>query len=186
MRIAFIGLRGVPAKYSGIERAVEEIGSRLVSKGHEVTVYCMASRYKKGPSSYKGMNLVYIPTVKKKNLEMIIYAFYSAIHSIFKKYDIVHFHAIGPSTMAIFPRIFGKKTVVTVHGLDWQRSKWSKFAKNYLRVGEWTSINFPNSTIVVSRSLKKYYEAKYKKEVVYIPNGIPAIPNIFSNSSEKS
>lgn len=172
MRIAFVGLRGVPAEYSGIEKAVEELSIRLVNKGHHVTVYAMGGRYTNKAESYKGINLHYVPTIKSKNLEMICYAFLSSISSTIQNYDICHFHAIGPSTMSFIPKLFGKKTVVTVHGLDWQREKWGICAKAYLKFGEFTSVNFPHKTIVVSKTLKKYYENKYHKEVIYQPNGI--------------
>jgi len=172
MKIAYIGLRGVPAEYSGIEKSIEEIGSRLVKKGHKVTVYCMAGRYKKKLNFYRGMRLKYIPTIKSKNLEMIFYSFLSSISNTLENYDITHFNAIGPSTMSIIPKLFGKKIVVTVHGLDWMRGKWRHFAKTYLRFGEWTSIKFPHQTVVVSKTLKQYYESKYHKPVIYIPNGI--------------
>ncbi|MFC2161871.1 glycosyltransferase family 4 protein, partial [Acidobacteriota bacterium] len=128
--------------------------------------------YKKKLSSYRGMKLKYIPTIKSKNFEMICYAFFSAISTVFKNYDINHFHAIGPSTLSFIPKFFGKKLVVTVHGLDWQREKWNYIAKSYLKFGEWTSIRIPHQTIVVSKTLKQYYEDKYSKKVKYIPNGI--------------
>lgn len=172
LKIAYIGLRGIPAEYSGIEKAVEEIGVRLVKKGHEVTVYCMAGRYRKKVNSYRGIKLKHIPTIKSKNFEMICYAFFSAISNALGNYDISHFHAIGPSTVSFIPKLFCKKLVVTVHGLDWQRGKWGYFAKNYLKFGEWTSVRIPHRTIVVSKTLKSYYENKYPKKIIYIPNGI--------------
>jgi len=172
LKIAFIGLRGIPAEYSGIEKAVEEIGVRLVAKGHEVTVFCMAGRYREKVNSYRGIKLKYIPTIKSKNFEMICYAFFSAISNALGNYDISHFHAIGPSTVSFIPKLFGKKLLVTIHGLDWQREKWGHFAKIYLKVGEWTSVRIPHRTIVVSKTLKQYYENKYSKKVNYIPNGI--------------
>jgi len=171
MKIAFVGLRGIPANYSGIERAVEEIGSGLAKMGHDVTVYCMKGRYEEKASIYKGMKLRHIPTLRKKNLEMAIYTIISAILCAISKYDIVHFQAIGPSTFSFIPRIFGKRVIVTVHSLDWKARKWGPLAKLYLRIGEWTSINFPHRTIVVSKSLKEYYKNKYKKKVTYISNG---------------
>jgi glycosyltransferase involved in cell wall biosynthesis len=171
MKIAYVGLRGIPANYSGIERAVEEIGSRLAKMGHDVTVFCMKGRYEEKASIYKGVKLRYITTLRKKNLEMAIYTIISAILCAISKYDIVHFQAIGPSTFSLIPRIFGKKVIVTVHRLDWKARKWGPLAKLYLKIGEWTSINFPHRTIVVSKSLKNYYESRYRRKVAHIPNG---------------
>ena len=173
MRIAYIGLRGVPARYSGIERAVEEIGSRLVGMGHDVTVYCMDSAYAKHISEYKGMYLRYVRTIPSNNLEMLSYSVISTLISSFKSYDIVHFHALGPAVMSFMPRFIGRRTVVTVHGLDWKREKWGPVASAYLRFGERASFLFPHSTIVVSRSLQKYFKSTYCKDTIYIPNGVP-------------
>jgi len=162
----------VPANYSGIEKAVEELGSRLVLSGHEVSVYCMAGRDGAKIKTFKGMNLLYIPTIKSKNLEMFIYTFISSVIAGFKPYDIVHYHALGPSVMSIFPRLLGKRIVVTVHGLDWMRKKWGFLAKIFLRFGEWTSSRFAHKTITVSKTLSQYYKKKYGKDPFYIPNGV--------------
>ena len=172
MKIAFIGLRGVPAEYGGVERAVEEIAVRLVEKGHDVTVYCMGGNYKVRLASYKGIRLRHIPTIRGKNVEMIYYAFLSALSSVRQEHDIIHFHSIGPSTLSWIPKIFGKRIVVTVHTLDWRGEKWGYLAKKYLTLGEWTSSHLPHSTIVVSKTLKRYYESKHKRVVNYIPNGV--------------
>jgi glycosyltransferase involved in cell wall biosynthesis len=83
----------------------------------------------------------------------------------------VHFHTLGPALFAGLPRLFGKKTVVSVQGLDWQRKKWSWFARQVLKIGEWASARLPNKTIAVSRTLKNYYRQRYAKEVAYLPNG---------------
>lgn len=172
MRIAHIGLRGVPAKYSGIERAVDEIGARLVACGHDVTVYCMAGHYPEKPASHRGIRLRYVPTVPTKNLEMIVYSFLSTISASLQSYDVLHFHALGPSTMAYIPRLLRKKTVVTVHGLDWQREKWGRAARMYLKFGEYASWRFPHETIVVSRSLQSHYGRHHGRIAHYIPNGV--------------
>ena len=184
IKVAYVGLRGVPAEYSGIERVVEEVGSRLAKKGHGVTVYCMSGRYINKKEFYRGMALRYIPAIKRKNFEMITYGFLSAVKSALLDYDIVHFHAIGPATMSIIPKLFGKKVVVTVHALDWKRTKWSRFAKLYLKFGEWASIHFPHATSVVSNTLERYYKDKYGKNVFYIPNGIQQYKYVALNSVE--
>jgi len=179
MKIAFIGLRGVPAQYSGIERSVEEIGSRLVDKGHDVTVYCMAGNYPEKRDFYRGMRLKYIPTIRRKNFEMICYAFLSTVASISESFDITHFHALGPSPMSLLPRILNRKTLVTVHALDWKNRKWGGIARTYLRCGEWASRRIPHQTIVVSKTLKRRYESKCARRVAYIPNGTNGVAEFF-------
>ncbi len=172
MKIANIGLRGIPAQYSGIERAVEEIGTRMAARGHEVTVYCMAGRYVVRPRSYRGVRLRYVPTLPSKNLEMLVYSFLAAISGSLGGYDVLHFHALGPSMMACIPRALRKKTVVTVQGLDWQRDKWGRLARAYLKLGEYASWRFAHETIVVSKSLQRHYRRRHSRDTRYIPNGI--------------
>lgn len=171
LKIGVIGLRGIPAQYSGVEVAVEEVVKRISTKGDRITVYCMAGRYKERMSQYSGATLRYIPTISRKNFEMIFYSILSSIIGSFSRADILHYHALGPSTTAILPRLFGKKVIVTVHGLDWQRAKWSLPARAFLRIGEWASAKIPHATITVSNTLKEYYTKKYRNNVLYIPNG---------------
>lgn len=89
-------------------------------------------------------------------------------------YDVVHFHALGPSLFSWLPRMFSTKVIVTVHGLDFQRPKWNGMAKAILRAGAWTSAKCPHQTIVVSRVLQRHYEEIYGRSPVYIPNGVTA------------
>jgi glycosyltransferase involved in cell wall biosynthesis len=170
LRIAFIGGRGVVGKYSGIETYYEEIGMRLAEKGHRVTAYCR-SYFTPAIPEYRGVRIVRLPTIRSKHLETSVHTFLSTIHACFSKYDIVHYHTLGPSLFSFLPRLFGKKTVVTVQGLDWQRKKWSWLARKVLKLGEWASARWPNQTTVVSRTLQKHYLAQHSKETVYTPNG---------------
>jgi len=170
LRVAFIGGRGVVSKYSGIEAYYEEIGSRLAAMGHDITVYCR--NYFTPPlKTYEGMRIVRLPTIRTKHWETVIHTFLSTLHAIGSGCDIVHFHALGPALFSFIPRIFGKKTVVTVQGLDWQRKKWRRIASTVLHLGEKAAIRFPTRTMVVSRTLEQYYLGLYKAPTTYIPNG---------------
>lgn len=172
MRIAMVGSKGIPATWGGVERHVEEISKRLVAMGHEVTVYCRPYYTATSDRYYEGVRLVKLPTVQSKNLDAIAHTFVSTMHAICRRYDIVHYHAIGPSSLSLLPRISGKKIVATVHGLDWQREKWAGKAKTFLKFGEYASVKFPHRTIAVSRYLKGYLEEKYSRPVDYIPNAV--------------
>jgi glycosyltransferase involved in cell wall biosynthesis len=96
---------------------------------------------------------------------------FATFRELFKQSDIVHYHGIGSAPLALLPRLFGKKSVVTVHGLDWQRSKWNCLGKWFLLLGEWASVRFPNRTLVVGRELQEYLEARNGRFVTYIANG---------------
>lgn len=170
MRIAMLGQKGIPATYGGIERHVEELTTRLVDRGHDVTVYCRPY-YTKIKGDYRGVHLATIPSVRTKHLDTATHCALAIPHILAKGYDVVHFHALGPSLFANLPGLRGTKTIVTVHGLDWQREKWGTLATWVLRRCEHTSIFYPNRTIVVSKALRDYFSENYGKIVTYIPNG---------------
>ncbi len=171
IRIAFIGGRGIMSQYSGIETFYEEAGSRLTGLGHTVTAYCRNYFTPDGQSMHRGIRIVRLPTIRSKHLDTFVHTLLSTVHACFSDHDIVHFHTLGPALFAGLPRLFGKKTVVSVQGLDWQRKKWSWFARQVLEAGEWASAHLPNQTIVVSQTLKNYYRQRYSKEVARVPNG---------------
>jgi glycosyltransferase involved in cell wall biosynthesis len=170
LRVAFIGGRGVVSKYSGIETYYEEVGRWLVQMGHEVTVYCR-TYFTPALPEYYGMRLVRLPTIRSKHLETLVHTLLSTAHALAGRYDIVHYHALGPALFSLLPRLVGIKTAVTVQGLDWQRKKWGRLASAALRLGEWASVKFPNATMVVSQALQQHYRETHGMEAVYVPNG---------------
>jgi glycosyltransferase involved in cell wall biosynthesis len=170
LRIAFIGGRGVVSKYSGIETYYEEIGKRLTGMGNEVTVYCRTYFTPPG-KEHDGMQVVRLPTIRSKHLETLVHTFLSTLHVLVQPCDVVHYHALGPALFSFIPRLAGKKTVVTVQGLDWQRKKWGRIAAAVLRVGERAAVSLPNHTMVVSRELQSHYREVHGMETSYVPNG---------------
>ena len=170
MKIAMIGQKGIPALYGGIERHVEEIARRLVVRGHEVSVYCRL-HYTPTGGQYHGIELKRLPSINTKHLDTATHVALSTAHSMMHDADVVHFHALGPSLFSGLPRLVGKPTVVTVHGLDWQREKWGAVASWVLKQCEGPAVHFPNRTIVVSRTLQKYFADHHGKATVAIPNG---------------
>ncbi len=171
MKIAMVGQKGIPATYGGIERHVEEIGARLAERGHEVTIYSRL-HYTKVGGSYRGMKIRRLPSINTKHLDTITHCALATMDTLLRRHDVVHFHALGPSVFATLPRLRRSRTVVTVHGLDWQRGKWGRTAAWFLRQCERPAIHFPNRTIVVSKSLQDYFRGHYGVETVVIPNGV--------------
>ena len=170
LRIAFIGGRGVISKYSGIEGYYEEVGRRLAEMGHDVTVYCR-TYFTSAIEEHNGMRLVRLPTIRSKHLETLVHTLLSTIHALFSRSQIVHYHALGPALFSFLPRLIGKKTVVTVQGLDWQRKKWGWAASAVLRLGEQAAVRLPSSTLVVSHTLQEYYRRRYASGTSYVANG---------------
>lgn len=172
MKIAMIGQKGIPSRSGGIEIHVEEISKRLVKIDCEVDVYCRKGYCSNSSDCYEGIHLKFAPYIHSKHLDAITHTFTSTIKALFSGCDIFHYHALGPATLSFIPRIFGKKVVCTVHGLDWQRGKWGGFASKYLKFGEYASARFAHKTINVSENLVKYYSEKYGIDTKFIPNGV--------------
>jgi len=185
MKIAMIGLRGIPAKTGGVEKTVEELAPRLVKLGCDVTVYCRSLYCEKKPKTYKGVKLIYLPTLNTKNTESIIHSFLSTSNVMLKKYDVVHYHAMGNGLFSLIPRLKREKTVVTLHGLDWEREKWGFVAKTFLKISEHAISKFPNKVISVSSKIKQYYKVKYHKDIEYIPNGVNIIKPLKINKLKR-
>ncbi|MDH4232719.1 MAG: DUF1972 domain-containing protein [Nitrospirota bacterium] len=161
LAIALIGTRGVPANYGGFETCVEEIGSRLVDKGHSVTVYCRESYYKTKLQTYKGMKLIYLPNIEKKAFDTLSHTFLSMLHATFRRYDVyMVFNAANSPTMFI-PRLFGKKVAINTDGLEWKRGKWGTVAKNYYLFSEWLSARLANRIVADSPGIETYYRERY-------------------------
>jgi glycosyltransferase involved in cell wall biosynthesis len=175
LRVAFIGGRGLVSKYSGIESYYEQVGAELTRMGHEVTVYCRT--YFTPPiEEYKGIHVRRLPTIRSKHLETLAHTFLSTVHAMFSRFDVVHYHCLGPALFSFLPRLAGKKTVVTVQGLDWQRRKWGRIASLVLRWGEAAAVTLPDATMVVSQTLQRYYWGRYGRYTLYIPNGASLRP----------
>lgn len=187
MRIAFIGQKGIPAKFGGVERHVEEVAKRMAKKGHDVFVYVRNNYTSKDIIEYEGVKLIHLPSIGTKHLDAISHTLFACIHAIFCKYDVVHFHAIGPSSLAWIVRFFKRKTLVvsTFHCQDYFHQKWGLLARLYLRLGEYVACNVPHKTIVVTETLKEYTRQAYGRETVVIPNGAAVNPTKGSDNLAK-
>lgn len=171
----------MPSREGGVEIVVEELSTRLVQLGNEVHVYNRkgknvqnknVDKENKKIKEYKGVKIINIPTINKKGLDAFIYSFFASIRVLFGNYDILHYHAEGSCAMLWIPHLFHKKVVVTIHGLDWQRSKWGGFATKYIKFGEKCAAKYADEIIVLSENVKKYFKKTYNRETVFIPNGI--------------
>lgn len=173
MRIAMIGCRGVPASYGGIERHVEEIGARLVERGHDVTVFTRPGYVPADLHEYRGMELRSVPTPRTKHMEAFVHSGLAAAVATSRRYDVVHFHAIGPGVFAPLSRYVGRQTVVqTIHGLDHERAKWGRAASTLMRAASWTSRHAPHAVIGCSRDLAAHYAQTMGDRAHYVPNGV--------------
>jgi glycosyltransferase involved in cell wall biosynthesis len=172
MKIALVGTRGVPARYSGFETAVENIGVRLVARGHDVTVYCRPHMVEGRYGVYRGMRLVYLPTVESKHLETFVHTFFSTLHlALLRRPDVAIYFIVGNGPFAGLCKALGVPCALNVDGLDSQRSKWGGAAKRYLRWAERNAPRLASAVITDSRSVQELYRTEFGAETCYIPYG---------------
>ena len=174
MKIAYIGQKGIPGQSGGVEMHVETLALGMRAEGHDVYVYCRRWYLPEPANSYKGIKLIYRPSWRTKNLDTITHVWFSTWHAMRQKFDIIHYHGVGPALLSWLPRLFCPKTkvVVTFHSIDRLHKKWGAVARWLLRLGEYCAVHYAHATITVSRGLKAYCEKKFHKKVIYIPNGI--------------
>lgn len=173
MKIAFIGQKGIPATLGGVEKHVEELATRMASQGHEVFVYVRNNYTNKKLTKYKGVTLIHLPGISTKHLDAISHTFIASLHALFQKYDVVHYHSIGPSSLSWIIKIFKRNALLisTFHTQCYYHKKWGGLARKYLLFGEKVTCKVPDKTIVVSEVLHKYVSEKYKIDTTFIPNG---------------
>ena len=176
MRIAMLGTRGVPASYSGFETCVEELGSRLVARGHEVIVYCRSHHITYDQPTYKGMRLVKLPTIANKYLDTIVHSLLSTLDLTARRADIALYFIAGNSPVTWIPRVTGMKSILNVDGLDWKRDKWPPLAKRYIQAAEYLATILPNAVVTDSRVVQDYYRRRYGAETTYIAYGSDVEP----------
>ena len=179
LHIAMVGQKGLPATYGGIEHHVENIGARLVERGHRVTVYCRSTYSEVLVREHRGMRLVVAPTIGTKHLDAIVHSATSTGKALSAGADVVHYHGIGPGLLAPIPRYLSRSSVVmTVHGLDHQRAKWGAAAQAVLGTAHWMSGRVPDELVVVSRDLVEHYRNRRGLDATYVPNGVVPHPPV--------
>ncbi len=177
--IAMLGHKRIPSREGGIEVVVAELSTRMVKHGCNVTCYNRKGHHVSGADFdtasikvYNGVRLKNVWTVSKKGLAAVTASVSASIKAAFGRYDIVHFHAEGPCAMLWLPKLFGKRCIATIHGLDHQRAKWGRFASWYIRSGEKCAVKHADEIIVLSENVQNYFKEKYNRETAYIPNGV--------------
>lgn len=179
LRVVMLGHKRVPSREGGIEIVVEELATRMVSLGHEVTCYNRGGHHVSGKefdskkrTEYKGIRIRTVLTINKKGLAAMSSSFFGAFMSAFSHCDVVHFHAEGPCAMLWLPKLFGKRCIATIHGIDWKRAKWGGFASKYIKFGEKIATKYADEIIVLSEGVQKYFMNTYERRTVFIPNGV--------------
>lgn len=179
LNIVMLGHKRIPSREGGIEVVVEELSARMAAEGHRVTCLNRAGKHVSGDAyetadlkEYKGVRIKKVLTLDKRGLAAMTASLTGAIAAAFGKYDVVHFHAEGPCAMLWLPKLFGKRCVATVHGLDHRRAKWGRLARAYIMMGEKCAVRFADEIIVLSKGVQQYFLDTYGRKTVMIPNGV--------------
>ena len=177
MAIAMFGQKRL-SREGGIEIVVKELCTRMAKNGYTVTCYNRSGHHVSGAeydkkTEYEGISQKCVSTIEKKGLAAVSSSFFAALYSAFGKYNVVHIHAEGPAFFSWLPKLLGKRVIVTVHGLDWQREKWkSGFGSKFIKQGEKNAVKYADEIIVLSKGVHDYFRNQYGRETRFIPNGV--------------
>ncbi|HEY1337257.1 MAG TPA: DUF1972 domain-containing protein [Bryobacteraceae bacterium] len=170
MRIALLGTRGIPARYGGFETFAEELSTRLVERGHEVTVYC---RERPAEPRYRGVRLQYLPTIRHKYFDTLAHTFLSTLHLLTHRTDVALYCNGANAVFTVWPRVFGMPVALNVDGIERKRKKWNRLARGWYLFSEWLSTFCPTQVIADARAIQDYYRERWKKDSTFIPYGAP-------------
>lgn len=170
-----IGHKDFPSRSGGVEVVVYELSTALARKGYEVTVYNRGRQKGKNHYVCQGVEVYRAATFQRESLNALVYSVTATFQALFWHYDLIHYHALGPSVMIAAARLFGVKTVATVHGLDWQRAKWNRLASAYLKLGEWVIARCAGEVIVLSKGVQDYFLQNYGRETHLIENAVTPV-----------
>lgn len=177
MKIGVFGLWGMnipDVSFGGFETGFSEISTRLVERGHEVTIFCRKNSYPpdKRLSSYRGVRLVYIPSVKSKNFGNILATANALIHSFHREdFDLYLFVNVGMGFHCLWAKLFGKKVILNVDGLDWKRAKWSILGKTYFFLASLSAVKFCDFLVSDSKGIQDFYHKTFNRDTVFIAYG---------------
>ncbi len=171
MKIAMLGIRGVPAKYGGLETCAEEVGSRLVQRGHEVYCYCRKNHEDDALTEYKGIQRILLPSLHRSALDTYVHSTLACIHALKLKPDIILAFNPGIGSICIIPRMMGYPVVLNPNGFDWRRPKWGFFTQRFIYYSAYIASKVCNKLIIDAHSVSEYYREDFKCDPIHIPNG---------------
>ena len=171
MKIAVIGIRGVPATYGGLETCAEEVGVRLAQRGHEVIVYCRKGYYKESTKEYKGIKRITLPHLRLKITDTYSHSLLAMFHVLTQKPHVILAFNPGVATLCVIPKVFRHKVALNPDGFDWRRKKWGWFARKFIYMSAFVAAKVCDKLIIDAVSVKDYYQDAFKCDPVYIPNG---------------
>jgi len=173
MKVAFIGAKGVPPKFGGVEVHVDELSRGLVRMGGQAVVYVRNWYTPPRLRTHGGVRLVHLPTIRTKHLDAAVHSFLATVHCLFTDADVVHYHGIGPGAFSVLARTVGRRVLVTVHRLDWAADKWSPPARMMLKLAERLAVGSAHAVVAVSGDTARHIRRRHGVEATVIPNAVP-------------
>lgn len=171
MRIAILGTRGIPASYGGFETFAEHLATRLVARGHDVTVYCRAHYVSPRQMEYHGVRLQVLPTIRHKYFDTIVHTFVSAIHAVSRRFDAALICNAANAPFSPILRLTGTPVAINVDGLEHKRKKWNRLARHYYQFAEYLSTVLPNEMVTDAQVIQEYYLARHNARSTMIAYG---------------
>lgn len=171
MRIAILGTRGIPASYGGFETFAEHLSTRLVARGHDVTVYCRAHYVSPRQLEYHGVRLKVLPTIRHKYFDTVVHSFISALHAVPGRFDAALICNAANAPFAPILRLTGTPVAINVDGLEHKRKKWGWLGRRYYRLVEYLSTLLPNEMVTDAQVIQDYYRSRYNAPSTMIAYG---------------
>ena len=178
MRVAIIGIRGVPANYGGLEECAEEVGARLAKRGHEVLVYCRRGSYDDSVGEYRGMRRIVLPSIETKAADTYSHSMLAMLHVLRQKPDVMLAFNPGIASLCVIPKLAGIPIALNPDGFDWRREKWGRVAKSFIHVSARLCGRLSDQMVMDAASVRDYYNEAFncRPPAVYIPNGTAIEP----------
>lgn len=171
MKIAIIGIRGLPSTYSGYETFIGELAPRLLKLGHEITIYCRKALFVERPARYLGMKMRYVPSIEHKFLSTLSHTALSVVDASLRNYDLLFVVNAANGLFGIVPRIFGKRCILNVDGMEWLRPKWNSVARNFFKTSARLGTKFYNEIVTDADEMHRLYARDFGIDSAYIAYG---------------
>ena len=176
LSIAIIGTRGIPANYGGFETFAQELSTRLVRRGHAVSVYCRRHYFRHDGPEFSGVRLVVLPAIRHKYLDTVSHSLLSLLHSLFRPFDAVLVCNAANAAFCWLPRLRRRPVVLNVDGLERKRKKWNFLGRGYYRISERLAVTAASAVVTDAATIQEYFRNRYRRETVMIPYGSEITP----------
>jgi len=171
MKVAILGIRGIPANYGGFETFAQELATRLVARGHAVTVYCRPHYIPRTLQTFQGVRLVHLPTIRHKYFDTVVHTMLAAAHATFARYDLVLVCNAANALFSAWPRASGARVALNVDGIERKRRKWNALGRAWYLVSERLAIWLPDAVVTDAEAIRTYYHDRYAADSTFIPYG---------------